>query len=1135
MRQSLKITSSNTDIETKNTKKDEEYVTLRDSHISAGQKEQLLPEDPLSKLLEKLNKDKETARKINKSDYENEVNSKLKVYENGPLTTELDIYIESQKESVSKTIKSEIEENVRADREKILKSIDDLENERKKISTKIKSLEEADEKKRDSSQISSLSKKLDDLEKEISTKIQSSEESKILENYDIDADIAARLEQLLNEERKSALSKAENTYKNDLKPIYDERLESTIEDLERKYDEDYNSILKNETICRIHYYFLIDVPETVLAEELREKIEKRIVDHNLKKFKYDDMGDRILLNRQRSALTNFTKGYLMNPFLATFLFNPSADEMNLGEVDSFYIENLNDSQKESIRRSVSSNGMFLIQGPPGTGKTQVIAEITAQMIERKKKIMIASENHKAIDNAFDRIPKIPQVRPVRFLSDDRSKDHPYSQEALLNNFYTNIVENLKKRIGRFENYEEYRNTFREKYDTIKILYNKVQKNENKISKIKDKKASLEIEYRGLQEKIRKDREEDRVLRTEINNFNNAIREIEFFEYNDETFIEALYEILREGGVEIPDAGDISDIASLISNMSRIDMAEQITLIKEHELYIDLLDKKAIETSHSKIVNLNEEIREYENKNKIKLRDLYLFDFFGSNVSTDNVLETQDRLRDFVNNEIKSFKLRIKEYERMYKGTTELDETRLKNLEFDIKDLESDPVYTQFRESDAQFKVELRNIMQDLEIQSSYNSIEDALAHIESKWYLIQNNQRKNANRSKVLIPVYKDIIRYISNESVLKADKERYTDKLTELVNVIGMTCTSRDRMGELDVNTIGADVVIIDEVSKIPFIEILQPLLYGKTAILVGDHKQLPPMYSRIFEKDSNPDLYDSSIINEESDAIFRELYEKSFFEELFNRSPWSYKSSLSIQYRMHPDIMNVVNFFYSSTPLSFGGNPIDKEHHLNIVGANGRTILNEDTHILFVDCKGMHTRESGSTSLSNESEIKVVSELIRLLDTNCKYDRNQKPLKANKRKFEDDERLSLGVITAYADQARQIRRNRQRLSSFNQDSDEKYIVSTVDDFQGDERDIIILSTVRTSGSTPFLEDFRRINVAMSRARRLLIIVGNGTYLRNMKIKIDGRTENIYSKIIERIRTMGGYREDADILGGGL
>ena len=216
------------------------------------------------------------------------------------------------------------------------------------------------------------------------------------------------------------------------------------------------------------------------------------------------------------------------------------------------------------------------------GKTQVIAEITAQMIERKKKIMIASENHKAIDNAFDRIPKIPQVRPVRFLSDDRSKDHPYSQEALLNNFYTNIVENLKKRIGRFENYEEYRNTFREKYDTIKILYNKVQKNENKISKIKDKKASLEIEYRGLQEKIRKDREEDRVLRTEINNFNNAIREIEFFEYNDETFIEALYEILREGGVEIPDAGDISDIASLISNMSRIDMAEQITLIKEHE-------------------------------------------------------------------------------------------------------------------------------------------------------------------------------------------------------------------------------------------------------------------------------------------------------------------------------------------------------------------------------------------------------------------------------------------------------------------------------------------------------------------------------------------------------------------------
>ena len=69
-----------------------------------------------------------------------------------------------------------------------------------------------------------------------------------------------------------------------------------------------------------------------------------------------------------------------------------------------------------------------------------------------------------------------------------------------------------------------------------------------------------------------------------------------------------------------------------------------------------------------------------------------------------------------------------------------------------------------------------------------------------------------------------------------------------------------------------------------------------------------------------------------------------------------------------------------------------------------------------------------------------------------------------------------------------------------FNKTS-EKFIVSTVDDFQGDERDIIILSTVRNpqepSKSNPgFILAYQRINVALSRARRLLIVVGNRKYL---------------------------------------
>jgi len=93
--------------------------------------------------------------------------------------------------------------------------------------------------------------------------------------------------------------------------------------------------------------------------------------------------------------------------------------------------------------------------------------------------------------------------------------------------------------------------------------------------------------------------------------------------------------------------------------------------------------------------------------------------------------------------------------------------------------------------------------------------------------------------------------------------------------------------------------------------------------------------------------------------------------------------------------------------------------------------------------------------------------------------------------------------------------------------------MVKSVDDFQGDERDVIILSLVRTSRSA-FISDFRRINVAMSRARRLLILVGDAESLENEIVTLsEDRKVPVYKEIIDGIRAGGGYHESDDILGG--
>ncbi len=92
--------------------------------------------------------------------------------------------------------------------------------------------------------------------------------------------------------------------------------------------------------------------------------------------------------------------------------------------------------------------------------------------------------------------------------------------------------------------------------------------------------------------------------------------------------------------------------------------------------------------------------------------------------------------------------------------------------------------------------------------------------------------------------------------------------------------------------------------------------------------------------------------------------------------------------------------------------------------------------------------------------------------------------------------------------------------------------MVKTVDDFQGDERDIIILSMVRTRKS-PFISDFHRINVAVSRARRLLVIVGNRAALERINVRMDGRSVPVYRDMISMIERKGRVLRMEDIMGG--
>ncbi len=303
-----------------------------------------------------------------------------------------------------------------------------------------------------------------------------------------------------------------------------------------------------------------------------------------------------------------------------------------------------------------------------------------------------------------------------------------------------------------------------------------------------------------------------------------------------------------------------------------------------------------------------------------------------------------------------------------------------------------------------------SIFDDLHITESYDDVETAKAVIDDADAMISYFEADSDGK------MFSDIDSFLAVEGVEKRDSDQILKGLSDNINVFGITCTanlyvdtSADGMGNrsdiIDLRRCGIDTVIIDEVSKVPFSELIRPIAFCRKVIMVGDHRQLPPVYI-----DEETD--------EELSRRFSELYSDSLFRDIFERVPEASRVMLRMQYRMARQIMEVVNMFYEE-PLEMPDDvPEDwRAHRINIPG-----ILKEDCSVLFVDVKGMEGHKSGSTSVYNAREAEAVAKMVRLLDENCNTDADGRPLGSP-----ECRRMTMGVITPYRDQnlaiARELR----------------------------------------------------------------------------------------------------------------
>ncbi|CCD27140.1 DNA/RNA helicase SEN1 NDAI_0J02480 [Naumovozyma dairenensis CBS 421] len=255
-------------------------------------------------------------------------------------------------------------------------------------------------------------------------------------------------------------------------------------------------------------------------------------------------------------------------------------------------------------------------------------------------------------------------------------------------------------------------------------------------------------------------------------------------------------------------------------------------------------------------------------------------------------------------------------------------------------------------------------------------------------------------------------------------------------------------------------DTVIVDEACQCTELSSIIPLRYGgKRCIMVGDPNQLPPTVL--------------------SGAASNFKYNQSLFVRMEkNSSPYL----LNVQYRMHPDISKFPSEEFYQGKLKDGPS-------MDIINRRPWHQMVPFAPYKFFDIStGKQQQNSKTMSYVNLEEIQVAIELVDKLfnEFDAKIDFTGK----------------IGVISPYREQMQRMRREFTRY--FGGSISKSIDFNTIDGFQGQEKEIILISCVRaddTKTSVGFLKDFRRMNVAFTRAKTSMWILGHQQSLLKNKL----------------------------------
>lgn len=711
----------------------------------------------------------------------------------------------------------------------------------------------------------------------------------------------------------------------------------------------------------------------------------------------------------------------------------------------------NQMQLEAIIKGLLTKDMLLVLGPPGTGKTTVIGTWVEYFIKQGKRVLISSQNNAAVDNVLERFKGSGEI--VRL-----------GQEA-------KVQENCREFLP---------------FNKLRSMRTACEKNNLRITEALDADLEKIVSYRNILIRFG-EFIENYIIRkaawdSECRSFTEHSEKLLNFKKSVDDSLNAVEELLEERSRKIIFLEECRKKNPIVRFFIKRQIRYAEKEIRKSDVYLDKLRadyKSSVERYNDESMLLRSCVEEIHRNN-----------------SYNAFVCARNQINEFVaaNNIIKQ---------------------------------NADGSFTGRHTLDLQS-----------ELRSQYESVEFDLIPwnngelVKKELSAIQSLER-SASDLKLIIGDWKTCIESGKNDI--------FEEILLGTCQIVGATCigiNSNRKFAHVDF-----DVAIVDESGQIQIHNALVPMSRAPITLMLGDYKQIPPC--------ANDEVI-AACVNED---INTDLLKMSFFEYLFESmrkaeigkltsdDTMTYEEAkahilkpvlagyipseaaqyttsdisrmiagvtadgkklvnLNSQFRMPGEISNIISeWFYENNYYS----SYDKARFSPMVPGTDKPaviVRTSDSPDRFEE------QPANKMGYYNDYEAMLIADVIEKVILSQPEDQQ----------YAFCEKISenIGIISAYGAQVRRIREHLSRRGLNIEESQIRSMVASLDSFQGQERPLIIYSLTRSKSPTHdptyarvgFMKELRRLNVAFTRCKKQLVIIGDIDYLQEcMYVKADDTT----------------------------